>query len=98
MELYVDGQRNSLFSNEIVSVSPHFGTEIKFKNLIDFRFGIGDISSEIDFNNVKYIKVQPNIGVGFHFENIRIDYALANMLELSSEKYSNLFSLRYNLK
>ena len=97
LELHIDGQRNSLFSNERVSISPHFGTEIKFKNLIDFRFGIGDISSEIDFNNVKYIKVQPNIGIGFHFENIRIDYALANMLELSSEKYSNLFSLRYNL-
>tara|TARA_B100001287_G_scaffold246559_1_gene224601 strand:+ start:1190 stop:2248 length:1059 start_codon:yes stop_codon:yes gene_type:complete len=98
LELHMDGQRNSLFSNERVSVSPHFGTEIKFKNLIDFRFGIGDISTELDFNNVKYIKVQPNIGIGFHFENIRIDYALANMLELSSKKYSNLFSLRYNLQ
>ena len=98
LELHIDGRRNSLFSNERVSVSPHVGTEIKFKNLIDFRFGIGDIASEIDFNNIKYIKVQPNIGIGFHFENIRIDYALANMLEVSSEKYSNLFSLRYNLK
>ena len=64
----------------------------------DLRFGVGDFSRETNFNNEKYVSVQPNIGIGFHFDNIRIDYALTNLGDQSSGLYSNLFSLRYSLK
>jgi hypothetical protein len=59
---------------------------------------VGDFSRETDFQNEEYISVQPNIGLGFHFENIRIDYALTNLGDQSTGLYSNLFSLRYTLK
>ena len=87
-----------MWSNSTLSINPHFGTEIRFKDLVDFRFGVGDFSRETDFQNEEYISVQPNIGLGFHFENIRIDYALTNLGDQSSGLYSNLFSLRYTLK
>ena len=97
LDVHFDGERNTLWSNSTLSINPHFGTEIRFKDLIAFRFGIGDFSREIDFQNEEYISVQPNIGLGFHFENIRIDYALTNLGDQSTGLYSNLFSLRYTL-
>ena len=97
LDVHFDGERNTLWSNSTLSVNPHFGTEIRFKDLIAFRFGLGDFSRETDFHNEEYISVQPNIGLGFHFENIRIDYALTNLGDQSAGLYSNLFSLRYTL-
>ncbi len=97
LDVHFDGKRNTLWSNSRLSVNPHFGTEIRFKDLIAFRFGLGDFSRETDFQNEEYISVQPNIGLGFHFENIRIDYALTNLGDQSAGLYSNLFSLRYTL-
>ena len=97
LDVHFDGERNTLWSNSTLSVNPHFGTEIRFKDLIAFRFGVGDFSRETDFQNEEYISVQPNIGLGFHFENIRIDYALTNLGDQSTRLYSNLFSLRYTL-
>ena len=98
MDIHFDGERNTLYSANTTSVNPHFGAEIRYRDIIDFRFGIGDFSRETDFNNEKYVSVQPNIGIGFHFDNIRIDYALTNLGDQSSGLYSNLFSLRYSLK
>ena len=40
-------------------------------------------------------KIMETVGLGFHFENIRIDYALTNLGNQSIGIYSNLFSLRY---
>ena len=97
LDVHFDGERNTLWSNSTLSINPHFGTEIRFKDLIAFRFGLGDFSRETDFQNEEYISVQPNIGLGFHFENIRIDYALTNLGDQSTGLYSNLFSLRYTL-
>ena len=96
LEFHIDGKRNTLIRSNVLSVNPHFGTEIKYKNLIDFRFGLGDVNRETDFDNTEFISIQPNIGLGFHFENIRIDYALTNLGNQSTGIYSNLFSLRYS--
>lgn len=96
--IHIDGNRNTLISSDKISFNPHFGTEIRYKKLVDFRFGIGDFTKETDFNNEKYFTMQPNIGIGFQFDNIRIDYALTNLGGQSTGLYSNLFSLRYTLK
>lgn len=96
--IHIDGERNTLISSDNISLNPHFGTEIRYRDLVDFRFGIGDFTKETDFNNEKYFTMQPNIGVGFQFNNIRIDYALTNLGDQSTGLYSNLFSLRYTLK
>lgn len=96
-DVHFDGGRNTLISSERISFNPHFGTEIRYKKVLDFRFGIGDITKETDFNNEKYFTIQPNIGMGFKFDNIRIDYALTNLGDQSAGLYSNLFSLRYSI-
>ena len=96
--IHIDGNRNTLISSDKISFNPLFGTEVRYKELVDFRFGIGDFAKETDFNNEKYFTMQPNIGIGFQFDNIRIDYALTNLGDQSTGLYSNLFSLRYTLK
>ena len=60
LEFHIDGKRNTLIRSNTLSVIPHFGTEIQYKNLIDFRLGIGDISRETDFDNTEFISLQPN--------------------------------------
>ena len=98
LDVHVDGQRNTLYSNDIISLNPHFGSEIVFKEIIDFRFGVGGIRKEIDFNEKKYISASPNIGLGIKLSNIKIDYALTNLLGQSSGLYSNIFSLIFNFE
>ena len=51
--IHIDGERNTLISSDKISLNPHFGTEIRYKKLVDFRFGIGDFTKETDFNNDK---------------------------------------------
>ena len=96
MSVYFDGERNSLYSSDIMSCSPHIGTEIKFKDIIDIRAGIGNVTKETDFSDQIYFSMHPNIGIGIHFSNIRIDYTLTDLGDHSSGLYSNLFSLRYS--
>ena len=98
LDVRLDGKRNTFWTNDILSINPHFGTEIRFKDFLAFRFGLGEFIREIDFHDTEYVSVQPNIGLGFHFENIGIDYALTNLGDQSSGLYSNLFSLRYTFR
>ena len=67
LEFHIDGKRNTLIRSNVLSINPHFGTEIKYKNLIDFRFGLGDMSRETDFDNTEFISIQPNIGAWISF-------------------------------
>lgn len=96
-DFHFDGERNTIYSAHTTSLNPHIGTELTFKQIIDLRFGIGNIQKETDFNGDKYFSFQPNIGIGFHFNNIYVDYALTDLGNQSSSLYSNLFSLRYRL-
>ena len=98
LDVRFDGKRNTLWTNNRLSINPHLGTEIRFKDFLAFRFGLGEFIREIDFQNEEYISAQPNIGLGFYFDNIGIDYALTNLGDQSSGLYSNLFSLRYTFR
>ena len=92
--VHFDGERNTLWSNSTLSVNPHFGTEIRFKDLIAFRVGLGDFNRETDFQNEEYITVQPNIGLGVRFVNIRIDYALTNLGDQFTRKKLSLLKFK----
>jgi hypothetical protein len=37
---------------------------------------------------------QPNIGLGFKYKGIQIDYALTDLGDQSAALYSNIFSLK----
>lgn len=98
IDAYLDGKRNTLYSNNLFSLNPHLGLEMGLREIVYLRFGAGDLIKEVDFNNEDYISLKPNIGLGVNFENLRIDYALTNLGGQSSGMYSNLFSIIINFK
>jgi hypothetical protein len=51
-----------------------------------------------DANNTKRTDIQPNIGAGFKFKNLAVDYALAVMGDNTHTLYSNIFSLSYSFE
>jgi hypothetical protein len=96
-DITTDGKRNVLLKTNLISVDPHLGLELNYKNLIFLRTGLGNIQEETNKNGTKTTTFQPNIGVGINFNNkISIDYALTDIGDQSLALYSNIFSLRIN--
>ena len=58
------------------------------------------IISSTDFQNIQQLDgsesvgFQPNIGVGFKYKGIQVDYALTDIGDQSAALYSNIFSLK----
>ena len=90
-----DKRRHTLFSGDLFSIDPVLGLEFNYLQLAYLRMGIGNIREVSDFDGNVYT-FQPNLGVGIHFKNIRIDYALTDIGDQSAALYSNVFSLRYS--
>jgi hypothetical protein len=59
------------------------------------RAGVNNFQEETDFEKKKSWTFQPNLGLGIHYKNFRLDYALTDIGDQSIAKYSNVFSLAY---
>ena len=93
-DLTFDGMRNVLIKSDPLSIDPHLGVEVGFKDMVFLRGGVFNIQQIHDFNGNRIYTVQPNFGVGLKFKNISLDYALANIGSQSGIPYSNVFSLK----
>ena len=51
----------------------------------------------MQIDGTEKIGFQPNIGIGFQYKGISIDYALTDIGDQSAALYSNVFSLRLDL-
>jgi len=94
-DLTFDGKRHVLIEGDPVSVDPHIGFEFQYQSLIYLRMGVGNIQRETDFMQEESLVFQPNLGLGIHYKNFRLDYALTDIGDQSIAKYSNVFSLSY---
>ena len=93
-----DGMRNVLIKSDPISIDPHLGIEISYKNFIFLRGGVGNIQDETNMNGKKIKSFQPNMGVGIKIKNsISIDYSLTDIGDKSIALYSNIFSLKFNI-
>lgn len=90
-----DGKRHTLIEGDPISIDPHMGLEFQYQDLIYLRMGVGNIQRETDFKQKESIAFQPNMGLGIHYKNFRLDYALTDIGDQSISKYSNVFSLSY---
>ncbi|MRT91521.1 PorV/PorQ family protein [Ancylomarina sp. 16SWW S1-10-2] len=90
-----DGERHTLIEGDPVSIDPHMGLEFQYQNLIYLRMGVGNIQRETDFKQEESLVFQPNMGLGIHYKNFRLDYALTDIGDQSISLYSNVFSLSY---
>jgi hypothetical protein len=88
---------NDIISSNAVSIDPALGFEYGYTDLVFLRAGLGNFQNVTQIDNTKRIGFQPNIGLGFKYKGIQIDYALTDLGDQSAALYSNIFSLKVDL-
>ncbi len=96
MDITFDGERNTLVGSNFGSIDPGFGFELGYRKFAFLRGGLGNIQRTVDFDNSENISLQPNLGLGFKYRGISIDYALTDIGNASDALYSNIFSLKFD--
>lgn len=98
VNLNMEFQRtNDLISTNAVSISPAIGFEFGYNNLAFLRAGAGNFQNVLQLDGSEKVNFQPNIGLGFHYKGISIDYALTDLGNQSAALYSNVFSVKVDL-
>lgn len=90
-------QTNDIISTKAVSIDPALGFEWGYTDLVFLRVGVGNFQQITQIDNTKKIGFQPNIGLGFKYKGIQVDYALTDLGDQSAALYSNIFSLKVDL-
>ena len=88
---------NDIVSTNFVSIDPALGFEFGYNNLAFLRAGVGNFQNIQQLDGSGKLGFQPNIGVGFQYKGIAIDYALTDLGDQSAALYSNVFSLKVDL-
>lgn len=90
-------QNNDLISTSFVSITPAFGFEFGYIDLLYLRGGIGNFQNELQFDSSESLTFQPNLGIGFNYKDISVDYAITDIGDQSVALYSNVFSIEIDL-
>jgi hypothetical protein len=90
-------QTNDILSTDFVSIDPALGFEFGYTDLVFLRAGVGNFQNIQQIDNTEKVGYQPNIGLGFKYKGIQIDYALTNLGNQSAALYSNIFSVKVDL-
>ena len=88
---------NDIIASNMVSIDPAIGLEYVYTDLVFLRAGVGNFQNVTQIDNTKKVGFQPNIGLGFKYKGIQIDYALTDIGDQSAALYSNIFSLKVDL-
>ena len=88
---------NDLISTNFVSVDPALGLEFGYTDLVFVRAGAGNFQNIQQLDSSTKVGFQPNIGLGFKYRGIQVDYALTNLGNQSTTLYSNIFSVKVDL-
>jgi len=98
VDFTTDGRRNVLIRTSPISIDPHMGLQVGFKDIVYVRCGFGNFQFIKNFDNTEKLTFQPNIGLGVHFKGIYIDYAFTDIGNQSVALYSHVISLKFDLK
>lgn len=90
-------QTNDIFSTSFVSIDPALGFEAGYIDMVFVRIGAGNFQNVMQLDGNEKVNFQPNIGLGFKYRGIQIDYALTDIGDQSAALYSNIFSLKMDL-
>lgn len=85
----------TFISSNPVNIEPRAGMEVGYKNIVFVRLGIGDVTQatgEIQSN------FQPDFGIGVRIKSFAFDYALASLDPVSVPSYSNVLSIKFDVK
>lgn len=87
-------ETNDLISTSFASITPSLGLEFAYIDMVYVRGGVGNFQNIKQLDNTDSVGFQPNIGVGFKYKGIQVDYALTDIGDQSAALYSNVFSLK----
>ena len=96
-DMTFDGKRNVPIKSDFVSIDPHMGLELNYREIIYLRGGVGNIQEIKDFSGGTSTSFQPNFGVGMRIKMVVLDYALPDIGDQSASLYSHVFSLHVSL-
>lgn len=101
VDITFDGKRNTVISSNVASLDPKLGLEYNANNAFYVRAGINNfqraLADKDTLNQKKVWIYQPSAGAGFRMQNVRIDYALANLANQSNPLFTHVFSLQVDL-
>jgi hypothetical protein len=97
IDITTDGKRNSVVRTDVISMDPHLGIQVGFKNYVSLRAGISNLQYVKNFDDTEKLNLQPNIGVGLNFKSFYLDYAFTDIGDASVALYSHVVSLRVKL-
>ena len=86
-------ETNDIISSSSLSIAPAFGAEFSYTNLLFVRAGVGNFQNALGLDGNQEINFQPNIGIGFKYKGVQVDYALTDIGNQSAALYSNVFSV-----
>ncbi|WP_121908445.1 putative type IX sorting system protein PorV2 [Ulvibacter antarcticus] len=87
-------ETNDIFSSSSTSITPALGLEFGYIDMIFVRGGVGNFQNVQQLDGNESVGFQPNIGVGFKYKGIYVDYALTDIGDQSAALYSNVFSVK----
>ncbi len=87
-------ETNDLLSTSFASLTPSFGFQADYLNMVYLRGGVNNFQNELEFDGSESLSLEPNFGIGFKYKGIQVDYALTNIGGSSGTLYSNVFSLK----
>ena len=85
---------NDILASDAVSIDPAIGFEFGYTDLVFLRAGVGNFQNVVQLDGSTKVNFQPNIGLGFKYRGIQVDYALTDLGDQSAALYSNIFSLK----
>ncbi|MCG2420234.1 PorV/PorQ family protein [Aequorivita sp. F47161] len=87
-------ETNDVISSSLASITPSAGLEFAYIDMVYVRGGVGNFQNIKQLDGNESVGFQPNIGVGFRYKGIQVDYALTDIGDQSAALYSNVFSLK----
>lgn len=90
-------QTNALLSSEGFSIQPSLGFEASYTEMVFLRAGLGNFQNQLQIDGEEKVTFEPNIGIGFNYKGVQIDYALTNIGSQGASLYSNIFSVKLDL-
>lgn len=88
---------NDVFASDAMSIDPALGFEFGYTDLVFLRAGVGNFQNVEQIDGSRKVNFQPNIGLGFKYKGIQVDYALTDLGDQSAALYSNIFSVKIDL-
>jgi hypothetical protein len=104
LHVFLDGNRSSaLLKGGGASLDPRFGAELallnsQYRKVAFLRGGAYNIQNIVDADGQSQVGLFPTAGAGIVLRNFQIDYALANIGNLSENLHSHVVSLKFHIQ